>query len=224
MGTADIGTYILIFINEEYNFKTKYDPKLIIDAGAHIGLTSIYFANKFLNAKIISIEPEKNNFEMLKRNVKSYNNIIPLYSALWHKNEKIELIDAGLGTDGFITINKDGINNIYNNLPAHKSNVISANKSYQVPGKTVDKIIEDFGLQSVDILKIDIEVSEKEVFENNSLWINKVNSIIIELHDIMRSSCSKSFYNRSNGFDNEWANGATTFISRNEYLSETTIE
>ena len=30
MGTADIGTYILIFINEEYNFKTKYDPKLIL--------------------------------------------------------------------------------------------------------------------------------------------------------------------------------------------------
>lgn len=224
MGTADIGTYILIFVNEEYNFKTKYDPKLIIDAGANIGLTSIYFANKFPNAKIISIEPEKNNFEMLKRNVKSYNNIIPLYSALWHKNENIELIDAGLGTDGFITINKNGMNDIYSNLPTHKSNVFSANKSYQVPGKTVDTIIKDFGLQSVDILKVDIEGSEKEVFENSSLWIDKVNSIVIELHDFMKPGCSRSFYNGSNGFDNEWAHGESIFISRNEYLSEITIE
>lgn len=224
MGTADIGTYILIFVNEEYNFKTKYDPKLIIDAGANIGLTSIYFANKFPNAKIISIEPEKNNFEMLKRNVKSYNNIIPLYSALWHKNENIELIDAGLGTDGFITINKNGMNDIYSNLPTHKSNVFSANKSYQVPGKTVDTIIKDFGLQSVDILKVDIEGSEKEVFENSSLWIDKVNSIVIELHDFMKPGCSRSFYNGSNGFDNEWAHGESIFISRNEYLSEATME
>lgn len=220
MNTADIGTYILIFINEEYNFQTYYDPKVIIDAGANIGLASIYFANKFPNAKIISIEPEKNNFEMLKRNVKSYNNIIPLYSALWHKNENIELIDAGLGTDGFMTMNKNGINDVYRELPRHVPNKFFVNKSYQVPGKTVDKIIEDFGLESVDILKVDIEGSEKEVFENSSLWIEKINSIVIELHDFMKPGCSRSFYNGSNGFDNEWAHGASIFISRNEYLTK----
>ena len=98
------------------------------------------------------------------------------------------------------------------------------NKSYQVPGKTVDKIIEDFGIQSVDILKVDIEGSEKEVFENSLLWIKKVNSIVIELHDFIKPGCSRSFYNGSNGFDNEWTNGVSIFISRNEYLSEITME
>ena len=58
MNTADIGTYIRIFIDKEYNFNVKYPPKVIIDR-ANIGLASIYFTNKFPNTKIISLEPEK---------------------------------------------------------------------------------------------------------------------------------------------------------------------
>ena len=220
MNTADIGTYIRIFIDKEYNFNVKYPPKVIIDAGANIGLASIYFTNKFPNTKIISLEPEKANFEMLQRNVKSYKNIIPLNAALWCKNEEVELIDAGLGTDGYLTLNQNEINNIYNSNSANESNKDYLHKNYKVPGKTVDKIIEDFNLENLDILKLDIEGSEKELFENSSSWIDKINSIAIELHDFMKPGCSRSFYNGSYGFDNEWADGVSVFISRKDYLSQ----
>mgnify|MGYP000361339186 CR=1 FL=1 len=46
-----------------------------------------------------------------------------------------------------------------------------------------------------DLLKIDIEGAEKELFsENTDYWLGKVNMIIIELHDWMRKDCSKNFY------------------------------
>ena len=43
--------------------------QLYIDAGANIGLTSIYFANKFPNAKIVALEPEIDNYIILQKNI-----------------------------------------------------------------------------------------------------------------------------------------------------------
>jgi len=221
IGTADIGTFIQIFVNKEYDFVTKYQPKVIIDAGANIGLASIYFANKYPIAKIIAIEPEKNNYQMLEKNVEKYKNIIPLQSALWHKNESIRLVDTGLGTDSFITQKNDEINSSFQGVLSH---LVNENKNssvcYQVPGMSMDKILKDYGLQEVDILKIDIEGAEVEVFKNTSSWIKKINSISIELHDFMKKGCSESFYKGSKGFDSEWSKGESTILSRNNFLSK----
>jgi hypothetical protein len=83
---------------------------------------------------------------------------------------------------------------------------------------TVDKIMQDYNLEKVDILKIDIEGAEKEVFTDTSSWIEKVNSIIIELHERMKAGCNRSFYCGSNGFDNEWKQGENVYLSRGNYL------
>ncbi len=89
--------YREIFIKQHYEFLVKKSPEVIIDAGANIGLASIYFANKYPKAKIIAIEPEKGNFAILKKNVSPYSNIFLIQAVLWNKNEKINLLDPGLG-------------------------------------------------------------------------------------------------------------------------------
>ena len=54
-------------------------------------------------------------------------------------------------------------------------------------------------LTQIDILKIDIETSEKQLFsENYSEWLPKVKVIIIELHDRMDAGCAKSFFTAIN--------------------------
>lgn len=204
---ADVYTYEQIFMDEEYKFNTQQHPKTIIDAGANIGLTSIYFANKYPNAKIIAIEPEKTNFEVLKDNVALYPNITPIQAAVWHKNEKINLVDPGLGEWGFMTEEADS---------AEK---IKADARHEVDAMTIDRIMEVFNLEHVDILKIDVEGAEKEVFADTSAWINKVDSIIAELHERMKTGSNRSFYNGSNGFDNEWQRGENVYLSRKNGLS-----
>lgn len=205
--TSDVPTYRQVFIDKEYDFEVERQPKVIVDAGANIGLASIYFANKFPGAKIISIEPEQSNFELLKENVSSYSNIMPIHAALWHKNEEINLIDPGLGKWGFMTEMK--------NSPEH----LSGNTCSTVEAMTLDKIMKDNNLDKIDILKIDIEGAEREVFSDSSAWIDKVDSIIIELHERMKAGCNRSFYCGSNGFDKEWRQGENVYLSRSNCLS-----
>jgi hypothetical protein len=78
--------------------------------------------------------------------------------------------------------------------------------------------MNDYNLTSIDILKIDIEGAEKEVFEDSSLWIDKVDSLIVELHERMKPGCNRTFYCGSNGFVDEWKNGENVYLSRGNYL------
>ena len=104
--SSDVRTCKKIFVDQEYDFLMDPPPVAIIDAGANIGLASIYFASKYPAARVIAIEPEQSNFELLQKNVAPYSNIIPLQAALWNTNEEINLIDPGLGKWGFMTVLK----------------------------------------------------------------------------------------------------------------------
>ena len=203
--SSDVPTYRQVFIDREYAFHTEKTPEVIIDAGANIGLASVYFANKYPDAKIIAIEPEQSNFELLKENTSPYPNIIPVQAALWNRNEEINLVDPGLGKWGFMTDEKK---------PSGKS---PDNVCHTVKALTVDRIIEDYGLKRVNILKVDIEGAEKEVFSDTSAWIGSVDSIIVELHERMKPGCNRSFYLGSNGFDHEWSQGENVYLSRNNF-------
>lgn len=206
--SSDINTYKQVFTRQEYDFIVKSQPKAIIDAGANIGLASIYFANKYPNAKIIAIEPEQSNFELLKKNVAPYSNVIPIQAALWHQNEIINLIDPGLGKWGFMT------------EKSKSPNSLTAKHCHAVNAITIEKVMHDNQLTTVDILKIDIEGAEKEVFRDTSSWINNVNALIVELHERKKVGCNRSFYCGSNGFSTEWMQGENVYLSRNNYLAE----
>ncbi|MEX0779713.1 MAG: FkbM family methyltransferase [Balneolales bacterium] len=205
--SSDVPTYQQVFIDKEYNFLAKTPPKVIVDAGANIGLTSIYFANKYPEAKIIAIEPEQSNFELLKVNTAPYPNITLVQAALWSHKEEINLIDPGLGKWGFMTEMK---------LAPER---IQGNVCHTVAAVTINMLMKKYNLSKIDILKIDIEGAEKEVFSDTSSWIDKVNAIIIELHESMKEGCNRSFYCGSSGFDKEWRQGDTIYLSKENYLS-----
>ncbi len=207
ISSSDIPTYYQVFIKQEYDFLVKTQPGVIIDAGANIGLTSIYFANKYPGARIVALEPEQSNFELLKINTAQYPNIVPVQAALWDKNEAINLVDPGLGKWGFMTEKNDS------------SKSLTAKHCHSVPAMTVDKIMQDYNLEKIDILKIDIEGAEKEVFGDTSSWIEKVDSIIIELHERNKEGCNRSFYCGSNGFDIEWKQGENVYLSKGDCLT-----
>ncbi|MEZ4754822.1 MAG: FkbM family methyltransferase [Bdellovibrionota bacterium] len=204
--TSDVHTFEQIFMNHEYDFNVKSTPEIIIDAGANIGFASMYFSGKYPESKIIAIEPEKSNFQLLVKNVAPYKNIFPLQAALWNENGKISLVDPGEGHWGFMTDRKD---NQERSLGAYQ---------HEVRSITVDKIIREFKLAKIDILKIDIEGAEREVFADTSAWIDKVGSLIVELHDRLKPGCTASFQSGAKGFDNEWKQGENIYLSRDGYL------
>jgi hypothetical protein len=89
---------------------------------------------------------------------------------------------------------------------------------------TLDKLMDECGIDYIDVLKIDIEGSEKEVFENAARWIDRVGMIAVELHDRFKSGCSSSVYSATKGFEILSRNGETIFFARKEHAPNTPLE
>src|ERR1043165_2855989 len=76
--TSDLNAYNKVFLSNDYDFPVPGKPKVIIDAGANIVFASIFFARQYPAAKVLAIEPEHSNFQLLERNVRPFPNIIPI--------------------------------------------------------------------------------------------------------------------------------------------------
>lgn len=200
--SSDVPTFEQIFVNTEYAFDVRRPPRTIIDAGANIGLASVFFAARYPDARILAIEPESRNFELLTINVAQYPNVTPVHGALWHQSEILEVIDPGLGNWGFVT------------RSARDPSAPSGRFVNKAQGMTVDRVMHEHGLQHVDILKIDIEGAEKEVFSTPTAWIERVDALIMELHDRMKPGCSDSINDATGSFECRWRRGENLFLSR----------
>ncbi len=206
--STDVPTYKHIFVRKEYRFEGEVTPLTIVDAGANTGLASIYFANRYPGARIIAIEPEQGNFELLVKNVELYPNVIPVRAALWKSNEPIELVDPGLGDWGYMTRNRGD------------ESEPSQQVCHTVEAMTVDRMMDRFELENIDLLKLNIEGAEREVFEESDVWIDCVNSIVVKLHDHMKPGCESSIFRGAQGFDRQWEQSGSVCLSRANYLSE----
>jgi len=174
---ADKITFKEIFMRKEYavELPASITPEFIIDGGANIGFTSIFFANRYPAARILSIEPDADNFKSLVENTKPYANITPVQSALWHRRETIHVVDRGYGERGFM-IDRDA-------------------EGTTLQAASIVDLMEEYKLPHIDILKMDIEGSEKEVFEEGySQWLPRTKCLIVELHDRMKPGCSKALF------------------------------
>jgi FkbM family methyltransferase len=140
---------------------------LIIDAGANIGASSVYFHQQFPDALIFAIEPDRGNFEFLRRNTAG----LPIWcfnGALTARTGPVRVIDPGEGNWGFRTaLMADGeIND-------------SAVECIQI-----GRILDMHSRETYPfIVKIDIEGAEDELFSRDVEWLNRVPLVIIELHD-----------------------------------------
>jgi len=193
LGTSDAWALKEVLLDGEYDFLPMISPKVIIDAGANIGLAAVFFANKFPDAMVFALEPEESNFKLLEKNIAAYPQIKALKIAIWNENKHINLVDASGGHWGFVT--RDDV---------------SFEQRGLVEAITMDRLMEKLNLERIDILKVDIEGAEIEVFENPAKWIEKVRIIMIELHERYRPGCEQAFAVATQGFRPEIVKGQIT--------------
>ena len=136
--------------------------RVVVDCGANIGLTSLSIASRYPNARIFSIEPSLDNFKLLKRNTATVSRILPVHGAL-----------VGRARDHV---------RITTHAPAWGNFIAKDGEGIEVPAFTVDQIMEHYGISYIDLLKVDIEGGEKEVFANGH-FISRVGLVIVELHN-----------------------------------------
>jgi FkbM family methyltransferase len=200
LGTTDVAAYEHVFIDDEYGFSLARSPSVIIDAGANIGMSAVYFSTQYPDATIVAIEPEPSNFDVLKKNAKLFPKIIPVNAALWNRDGVLQLQDGGGGHWGI---------RVVDNMTSSGSGIRAM---------TLTSLLDELQIGKVDLLKVDVEGAECEVFENVSPWISKVSVICAELHDRFRPGCSTIFEAATAEFPIKWRRGELHCVARRDWV------
>jgi FkbM family methyltransferase len=165
-GCINNGDIFDIFLKDTYG-RLRVKGKIVIDIGANIADSSLYFALKGAE-RVIAIEPFPINYEIAKRNIETNNfsDKISLQLAGCSSNTKYIAVDQGYKSDIFSSLVefKDGI---------------------KIPLKTIEDILEENHILSDGqaVLKIDCEGCEYEiVLSADSRILKRFSDIHIEYH------------------------------------------
>jgi len=148
----------------------KLDEGVFIDIGSNGGMYSIPMGKMLKdNGKVISIEPEKNNFSILQKNVSlnNLNNVITINKACFSIKSVLTLHLDGIGTGGHSLVKKD-----------------VGERTSKIQADTLDNIISELGLKRVDLIKIDVEGAEADVLKGAAKTLKKYKpKIVLEAWD-----------------------------------------
>lgn len=161
LNRGDIQTIREVIFNETYTLPFEGPHTILVDLGAHIGLTSLWLARRYGFRKVVAVEPSASNVRLARINL-SANGVAG------------EVFEAAVGPrdgTGFLEV-------------ARESNLNKLGTTgRQVPVMSVSTILGRIPAgEVVDLVKMDIEGTENEVFEGDLGWLDRVSAIILELH------------------------------------------
>ena len=163
--------YILgeVFGEEVYTPRCKQitAPEVVLDLGANIGAFSVWAARKWDPGKIVAVEMEVDNFNILEENIRLNGlrgTVIPIKAAIWDKNEQV------------------GITRHHFNCGKHQ--VCPAKGEDKVQALTMEKLMDLARLKKVDVLKMDIEGAEERILigTNETIFTEGVGYLVAEIH------------------------------------------
>jgi FkbM family methyltransferase len=168
-----------VLANREYRCLDQADISgLVIDCGANIGLSTLYFLRRFPNAHVIALEPDPDNFKMLIRNTVGFSDRVTLLqAAVWNKNTRLVFSD----TRAFDSQEW-----------AKTCREAEGGERPRIEAFDIPTILGMSSFKRVGLLKIDIEAGELALFDQSAKdWIDLVDAITIELHG---DDCENAFH------------------------------
>jgi FkbM family methyltransferase len=169
--TSDKDVLEQIFIEREYScLDDLSNVDLVIDCGANVGYSAAYFLTRFLNCKIICVEPDLSNFKLLEKNLAPYKERVKLIrSGIWSHTTDLKISEEPY---------RDG---------REWAVQVRECKSGEIPEMQaidVGTLLRESGQNKISILKMDVEGAEAVVFKKNyESWLSCVDNMVIELHD-----------------------------------------
>jgi FkbM family methyltransferase len=177
-GTSDLFTFGQVFLFQQYAIDLPFAPRRIVDAGANIGLAALYFAHRYPGARIATIEPSPENHARVLLNTRSYSDQMRHFCmGLWCRDGSLDLADPYHSHNSFVV---------------HEAAEAGAGR---VSAISMATLLREMQWEAIDLLKIDIEGAEREVFETGyETWLPRTRALYIEIHDFMKPGCSKSVF------------------------------
>jgi FkbM family methyltransferase len=167
---ADVFIISEVFRQQCYKISLTNEVTCILDLGANAGFTAVYFSRLYPRAKIACVEPMPNNIAVLKENLALNNvNSHVFEAAATIKDEKIIMDNS----------DKDYGNKVHD-IPFGKT---MSYGTLEVDGLSIKTILKQLNWNKIDLLKIDIEGYEGILLHQNNEWLEKVDTIIMEIHE-----------------------------------------
>ncbi|WP_293870272.1 FkbM family methyltransferase [Flavobacterium sp.] len=209
--SSDLNVFAQIYQYNEYKpvkeIFQKYFPNSkkinIIDAGGNIGLTSVYLSKFFPNSNFIVVEPDASNFKSVCYNFESnkIQNAIKINGGIWSKKTNLKIVND-------FRDKKDW------SIRVEETNEVGDLKAF-----SIQDLMHQHNFEVIDILKIDIEGSEKEVFtglNTNISFLSKTKCIALEIHD--EFDCRDEIYKILKEFNFDFFESGELIIGINRNL------
>ena len=177
-GTSDMDVFHQVFVRREYAcLDAVPEPRLIIDGGANVGYSAVWFLIQFPTAKVIAVEPDPANADLLERNLKPFGDRVRVVrSALWPRPAGLVVRPGGDGRAWAWRVRESA--------------------AWEIPDVTVTEIgvlLLDSGEPRISILKLRVEGAEQQIFAAGAPnWLSRTDAVAIELHD---ADCRRAFFN-----------------------------
>lgn len=161
-----------IFKKGVYDIKLNSPSPKILDCGAHIGLSVLFFKQKYPNAKITAFEPNPYSFQILEKNVSQNNlkNITLKNQAISDKTGKIDFYISEEDIEVAWSWDNAAVKNKW--LDLNRVDIISVNSTTLKP----------FLKEKIDLLKLDIEGMEERALTASGKNLSNARNITLEFH------------------------------------------
>ena len=207
-GSSDIPTFLQVFARQEYAIELPIPPAYILDLGANIGLAAAYLSGRFPDARIVSVEPDDDNYRMLLANTEGYDQVTAVHAAVWSDPGVVEIVDT---TDGGAPMKSWG----FRTVPVGQAPRAPGRGVRQIRAMTIPEIVREAGFPRIDLLKVDIEGAELELFSQGDLsWIGLVQQAVVETHDRFRPGSTAAVRAALAGFEETRAGENLVFVRR----------
>ena len=169
--TRDLNEVLAVGLGWEYRgIPTDLGtPKVIFDLGGHIGVFTVWARSLFPSARLVTIEPNPDNFRLLKENVAANglsDTTTCLPAAVTAKDKKVKL---------FLSTN--------NNAHSLMEGEGSVSSDYiEVDGRSLEGLVKEYAPDFDYAIKMDIEGAEYEVLAASREFIQPAKFIVMEWH------------------------------------------
>lgn len=162
---SDIRVFWQVFGRRDCDVTLPAPPRVIVDAGAYVGYTSVRFATRYPGARVVAIEPDPENCALLRENCRGHPNVEVIRGALWHRSGRVAIANPGAGSWAF-RVRDAGVA-----------------EPQAVDGFDVPDLLAALGEEVIDVLKLDVEGAEEELFRSGAdAWLPRVGVVLIEVH------------------------------------------
>ena len=163
--TGSVSKIVCREIQNDYKLDLDYKPgDVVIDIGAQVGVVSAYLGKKYPFLKIIALEPVKENYDRLIRNIEAngVQNVIALNMAVTSDGRKVVM-------DGSLEMNSGSM-------------TIYGKGKKDVESTTIELLMKAYDVDVIRLLKIDCEGAEYEILESSEHLLDKVKAMRGEIH------------------------------------------